>query len=139
MSNLRVEFEALFEIKKILDDNKSSFNGDYYNLPFDSCAESFVNGAWEVFKKKQEQIINLVEEYAETENHLKERINQLETRIKEQEFIIKANVEHIQALNIKNNKPKTIVQLQRDINSLTLERDLLIREQKADKSHRKKL
>ena len=42
----REAFEKISEIAEILDEEKSHFNGDFYNLPFNSCAESFINGAW---------------------------------------------------------------------------------------------
>ncbi|MBU3138430.1 hypothetical protein [Acinetobacter nosocomialis] len=41
----REAFEKLSEIAEILNEEKSHFNGDFYDLPFNSCAESFINGA----------------------------------------------------------------------------------------------
>ncbi|RQL46562.1 hypothetical protein BJI56_14680 [Acinetobacter nosocomialis] len=31
---------------------KTHFNGDFYDLPFNSCAESFINGAWYAWQEK---------------------------------------------------------------------------------------
>ncbi|WP_407510965.1 hypothetical protein [Acinetobacter baumannii] len=52
LNKLRSEFENLSEIAEILNEEKSHFNGDFYNLPFNSCAESFINGAWYVWQEK---------------------------------------------------------------------------------------
>ncbi|HAM67297.1 MAG TPA: hypothetical protein DCP65_16015 [Acinetobacter nosocomialis] len=37
---------------EILNEEKSHFNGDFYDLPFNSCAESFINGAWYAWQEK---------------------------------------------------------------------------------------
>ncbi|WP_336143717.1 hypothetical protein [Acinetobacter sp. 102] len=47
----REAFEKLPEVAEILNEEKSHFNGDFYNLPFNSCAESFINGAWYGFQE----------------------------------------------------------------------------------------
>lgn len=52
LNKLRSEFENLSEIAEILNEEKSHFNGDFYNLPFNSCAESFINGAWYAWQEK---------------------------------------------------------------------------------------
>ncbi|MBU3147850.1 hypothetical protein [Acinetobacter baumannii] len=52
LNKLRSEFENLSEIAEILNEEKSHFNGDFYNLPFNSCAESFINGAWYAWQVK---------------------------------------------------------------------------------------
>lgn len=51
-NKLRSEFENLPEIAEILNEEKSHFNGDFYDLPFNSCAESFINGAWFGWQEK---------------------------------------------------------------------------------------
>lgn len=48
----REAFEKLSEIAEILNEEKSHFNGDFYDLPFNSCAESFINGAWYAWQEK---------------------------------------------------------------------------------------
>ncbi|MCT9448252.1 hypothetical protein KTJ15_02310 [Acinetobacter baumannii] len=48
----REAFEKLSEIAEILNEEKSHFNGDFYDLPFNSCAESFINGAWFGWQEK---------------------------------------------------------------------------------------
>ncbi|WP_110981851.1 hypothetical protein [Acinetobacter baumannii] len=48
----REAFEKLSEIAEILNEEKSHFNGDFYDLPFNSCAESFINGAWYAWLEK---------------------------------------------------------------------------------------
>ncbi|MEQ1086523.1 hypothetical protein [Acinetobacter seifertii] len=48
----REAFEKISEIAEILNEEKSHFNGDFYDLPFNSCAESFINGAWYGWKEK---------------------------------------------------------------------------------------
>lgn len=48
----REAFENLSEIAEILNEEKSHFNGDFYDLPFNSCAESFINGAWYAWQEK---------------------------------------------------------------------------------------
>jgi hypothetical protein len=45
-------FEKLPDIAEILNEEKSHFNGDFYDLPFNSCAESFINGAWYAWQEK---------------------------------------------------------------------------------------
>ncbi len=50
--NEREAFEKLSEIAEILNEEKSHFNGDFYDLPFNSCAESFINGAWYAWQEK---------------------------------------------------------------------------------------
>ncbi|EKF48396.1 MULTISPECIES: hypothetical protein [Acinetobacter calcoaceticus/baumannii complex] len=52
LNKLRSEFENLSEIAEILNEEKSHFNGDFYDLPFNSCAESFINGAWYAWQEK---------------------------------------------------------------------------------------
>ncbi|RSQ24030.1 hypothetical protein EA709_17220 [Acinetobacter baumannii] len=52
LNKLRSEFENLPEIAEILNEEKSHFNGDFYDLPFNSCAESFINGAWFGWQEK---------------------------------------------------------------------------------------
>ncbi|WP_406886167.1 hypothetical protein [Acinetobacter baumannii] len=48
----REAFEKISEIAEILNEEKSHFNGDFYDLPFNSCAESFINGAWYAWQEK---------------------------------------------------------------------------------------
>ncbi|EKU61143.1 hypothetical protein APD05_05995 [Acinetobacter nosocomialis] len=48
----REAFEKLSEIAEILNEEKSHFNGDFYDLPFNSCAESFINGAWYAWQER---------------------------------------------------------------------------------------
>ena len=53
----REAFEKISEIAEILDEEKSHFNGDFYNLPFNSCAESFINGAWHGWQAAKAQAV----------------------------------------------------------------------------------
>ncbi|SSU62110.1 Uncharacterised protein [Acinetobacter baumannii] len=65
----REAFEKLSEIAEILNEEKSHFNGDFYDLPFNSCAESFINGAWYAWQEKAkaqavpEQTINEIQSW----------------------------------------------------------------------------
>ena len=52
LNKKREAFEKLSEIAEILNEEKSHFNGDFYDLPFNSCAESFINGAWYAWQEK---------------------------------------------------------------------------------------
>ncbi|HEM7142403.1 TPA: hypothetical protein U2K51_003522, partial [Acinetobacter nosocomialis] len=59
----------LSEIAEILNEEKSHFNGDFYDLPFNSCAESFINGAWYAWQEKAKaqavpnEIINKIQSW----------------------------------------------------------------------------
>ncbi|HCW4985594.1 TPA: hypothetical protein OXO63_003351 [Acinetobacter baumannii] len=65
----REAFEKLSEIAEILNEEKSHFNGDFYDLPFNSCAESFINGAWYAWQEKAKaqavpnEIINKIQSW----------------------------------------------------------------------------
>ena len=54
--------------------------------------------AYLFMQEQQKKIDDIQEEYAETENYLKEKITQLEARIIEQGFIIQADNDYIRAL-----------------------------------------
>lgn len=66
----REAFEKLSEIAEILNEEKSHFNGDFYDLPFNSCAESFINGAWYAWQEKAKA--QAVPEWISVEDHLPE-------------------------------------------------------------------
>ncbi|WP_151775970.1 hypothetical protein [Acinetobacter colistiniresistens] len=61
----REAFEKLSDIAEILNEEKSHFNGDFYSLPFNSCAESFINGAWYSWQEQAKKLEGCVVEQSQ--------------------------------------------------------------------------
>lgn len=103
MSKLRKQFEALPEIKLRLIGMVFCFSKNQYTpknkiIKEVVVAAKEVNLAWYAFQEQQKKIDDIEEEYAETERHLRDRIENLEVCIKEKDCIIESDKMLIQKL-----------------------------------------